>query len=109
MTKYILAGGYIHKADDGGRSFCEELVKNFDFNKKVIILDCMFARPKDMWDKKLEEDREFLSKYIIQFILYFGLLLLSAGIILPMLISKKIFNKKTIVFAILSLSTIFFT
>lgn len=50
---------------------------------------------------------EFLLKYLIQFILYTGLLIISAGIFLPMKISKKIFSKLD--FAILFLSSIFFT
>ena len=50
---------------------------------------------------------EFLLKYLVQFILYIGLLVISAGIFLPIKISKKIFSKLD--FAILSLSSIFFT
>lgn len=52
---------------------------------------------------------EFLFKYIIQFILYLGLLVLSAGILFPLSISKKIFSNKIIIFSILSLTSIFFT
>lgn len=63
MTKYILIGGYIWKAPDGGKALCEEFIK--DLNKSPIkILDCMFARPKESWEDKLEEDRIFFSKYI---------------------------------------------
>ncbi len=51
---------------------------------------------------------QFLFKYVIQFILYIGLLITSAGIFFPMLISNKIFNKKIITFSILALTSILF-
>ncbi len=67
MTKYILVGGYIHKAKDGGKAFCDELVKGFNIGKPVIILDCMFGRSKDSWENYLKEDNELFSKYINNF------------------------------------------
>ena len=67
MTKYILVGGYIQKVKDGGKSFCEELVKGFNFTRPVKILDCMFARPKESWEEKFQEDQVLLSKYINNF------------------------------------------
>ncbi len=66
MTKYILAGGYLHNASDGGRAFCEELIKNIN-KKPVKILDCMFARFLNSWEIKFKEDGEFFSKYINNF------------------------------------------
>ena len=63
MTKYILVGGYIHKAPDGGRAFCEEIVKGVSHNP-VRILDCLFARPKDSWGERFQDDKEFFSKHI---------------------------------------------
>lgn len=66
MTKYILVGGYVHKAEDGGRAFCEELIKGI--NKKPIkILDCMFARNLEDWNSSLERDKEFFNKFIADF------------------------------------------
>jgi peptidase E len=67
MTKYILAGGYIQKAEDGGRAFCEELVKDVEVYRQVKILDCMFARPVDSWKEKLEEDHKLFSKFFKNF------------------------------------------
>ncbi|MFA6586240.1 MAG: Type 1 glutamine amidotransferase-like domain-containing protein [Candidatus Paceibacterota bacterium] len=67
MTKYILVGGYLHKAKDGGRAFCEELVKGFSSDRPVKILDCMFARPIDSWDDKIKEDNVLFSKFINNF------------------------------------------
>jgi len=64
MTKYILVGGYIYKAADGGKAFCEEMVKGLDSNKPVRILDSMFARTEDSWLAKFEEDKIFFSKFI---------------------------------------------
>ena len=68
MTKYILVGGYIHKAQDGGKSFCEELIKDIN-NKPVKILDCMFARKREDWQVSIEKDNVFFSKFIKDFIL----------------------------------------
>ena len=66
MIKYIIVGGYIHKAKDGGRAFCEELVKGI--NKKPIkILDCMFARPRESWEQKIKEDNTLFLKFIKDF------------------------------------------
>lgn len=67
MTKYILVGGYLHKAKDGGRAFCEELVKDFNLNRPIIILNCLFARPENFWDDKIKENEKFFSKYINSF------------------------------------------
>ncbi len=67
-TKYILSGGYItHKSKDGGKAFCEELGKDFNSDKPVKILDCMFARPVESWKEKFQEDKVFFSKYIKNF------------------------------------------
>lgn len=60
MTKFILMGGYISRASDGGKAFCEELIEGFD--QPVRILDCMFARPKDSWAVAFEEDKLFFAK-----------------------------------------------
>ena len=67
MTKYILVGGYLRKASDGGKSFCQELVKGFDQSKSVKILDCFFALPKEDWISKIQEDQIRFSKYINNF------------------------------------------
>ena len=67
MTKYILVGGYLHKAKDGGRAFCEELVKDFNLDRPIRILNCLFARPENFWDDKIKENEKFFSKYINSF------------------------------------------
>lgn len=67
MTKYILVGGYVHKAKDGGKAFCEELVKDFSNKKPVRILDCMFARSREDWQAGIEKDNELFSRYINNF------------------------------------------
>ncbi len=66
MTKFILAGGAIHKAPDGGQTFIEELVKNIN-KKQPRILDCLFAQPKEVWQEKFEGDKEYFSKFISDF------------------------------------------
>jgi len=67
MTKYILAGGYIHKAPDGGRAFFEELVRGFEDKRPIKILNCLFAIDEGSWKMKLKENREAFSKYIGNF------------------------------------------
>ena len=57
-TKYILIGGQIHKAQDGGLSFCEELIKGIN-HRPIKILDCLFAREKDDWSDRFDKDRNF--------------------------------------------------
>lgn len=66
-TKYILVGGYLHKASDEGRAFCEELVKGFNFDRPVKILDCLFADTEERWEVKFKEDKERFKKYIKNF------------------------------------------
>ena len=60
MTRYILIGGYIHRSPDGGKAFCDELVKAFE--KPIRILDCLFARETDSCETKFQDDKEFFSK-----------------------------------------------
>lgn len=57
MTKYILVGGYIHKAVDGGKAFFEELIKDFRKNEPVRILNCLFARSRESWESKIKENK----------------------------------------------------
>jgi len=66
MIKYILVGGYVHKAPDEGKAFCEELIKGIN-RKPVKILDCMFARKKEDWQESIHKDNVFLSKFIKDF------------------------------------------
>lgn len=63
MNKYILIGGYIYKAQDGGKAFCEELTKDIN-NKPIKILDCLFARVKEDWEGRFKHDYLFFSKFI---------------------------------------------
>lgn len=66
MIKYILVGGYVHKAKDEGKAFCEELIKGIN-KKPVKILDCMFARKKEDWQESIDRDNIFFSKFIKDF------------------------------------------
>ena len=68
MTKYILVGGYVKKAPDGGRAFFEELVSGFDSNKIIKILYCVFADPLKA-EVKFNEDKEKMSEFISNFTL----------------------------------------
>jgi len=62
MTKYILVGGYPDKAPDEGKAFCEEIVKGFE--EPVRILDCIFARPRETWEKEYANDQEFFKDHL---------------------------------------------
>lgn len=43
MIKYILVGGYVHKAQDsGGKAFCEELIKGIDNKYKKEYICTLF-------------------------------------------------------------------
>ena len=66
MTKYILLGGLIRKAEDGGKAFCEELTKDIS-HKPVRILNCLFARDEKDWESVHEENRKFLERNISDF------------------------------------------
>lgn len=62
MTRLILVGGYPHKAPDGGKAFCEEVVKGVE--GPIRLLDCLFARPKDNWEKAYAQDKEFFTTHL---------------------------------------------
>ncbi len=60
MKKFILIGGYPHKAPDGGKALCEEMVMGF--SQPVKILDCLFARPQENWEEAFEQDKVFFMR-----------------------------------------------
>lgn len=57
MTKYILVGGYPYKAEDGGKTMCQEAVDGF--TEPINVLICLFARQQEQWDKLYEKNRQF--------------------------------------------------
>lgn len=59
MTKYILVGGYNSKAEDGGKTFAEELITGFVEPVKILI--CLFARPADAWSEKFTKEKNFFA------------------------------------------------
>ncbi len=61
-TRYILVGGYHQKAADGGRAFAEELTKGLEGSVK--ILECLFARPQDEWEKAYNGDIQFFNQFV---------------------------------------------
>lgn len=42
------------KAVDGGKEFCEEIVRGI--KEPVKILDCLFAKPEEIWESKFDKD-----------------------------------------------------
>lgn len=50
----------MEKSLDGGRSFCEEVMR--DIKGPVKILECIFALPEDDWSNALNKDKSLFSK-----------------------------------------------
>lgn len=67
MTKYILIGGYIHKAEDGGEALFKEMLKDFQADKTVKVLDCTWAEPRDLWEEKFQKDKIPFLKFLKNF------------------------------------------
>lgn len=61
-TKFILGGGYLDKASDGGKAFYEELIR--DHVEPVKVLICLFARKKEVWNQVFEETKEVFNKFV---------------------------------------------
>ncbi|MEI6660043.1 MAG: Type 1 glutamine amidotransferase-like domain-containing protein [bacterium] len=59
MTKYILVGGYPHKAQDGGKAFFLSLIE--DKTEPVKFLECLFSRPKENWIQSFLQDKSYLE------------------------------------------------
>ena len=60
MTKYILIGGYPHKASDGGKAIYWEAIEGFP--EPVNVLICLFAREQEQWGKSYDEKKQFFTK-----------------------------------------------
>jgi hypothetical protein len=56
MTKYFINSGGISHTPDKGKKFLNELVKDLGKNPKILY--CLFARPREDWEKKFQEDLE---------------------------------------------------
>ena len=65
MTKYILVGGRVHGAEDGGKSFVYQLVKGIHHKPKILI--CLFAVEKELWQERFKGDQEFFGKFLTDF------------------------------------------
>lgn len=62
-SKYILIGGYVRNAPDGGKAFCEELIKGF--SEPVKILVCLFAEEDvAVWPEKFQRDHELFDQML---------------------------------------------
>jgi len=62
MTKYILVGGYIGKSFNSGEAFYKETLAGF--KSPVKVLDCLFARPKEVWEKTFAEDLGLFQRHV---------------------------------------------
>ncbi len=47
---------------DGGADFCQELVRGFD--EPVKILECLFARPREIWKKVFDDAKIFYAEHL---------------------------------------------
>lgn len=70
-AKFILVGGYPHKAKDGGKAMCKDAINGF--SEPVQILICLFARPKKQWKKLFENNKQFFIKNLSNTKLFFTL------------------------------------
>jgi len=57
--KIILSGGYIERADDGGRSFCDSVIGGFGVGDRIKVLECLFARDDVGWESAMAKDADF--------------------------------------------------
>ncbi|MBI3888826.1 Type 1 glutamine amidotransferase-like domain-containing protein [Candidatus Nomurabacteria bacterium] len=64
MIKYILAGGYPHKAKDGGKAFFMSLIENKP--GPVKLLECLFSRPRENWEKSFLQDKNYMETNITE-------------------------------------------
>ena len=55
-----MGGGSPQSASDEGVAFCEEIVAGF--SEPVKILDCLFARSPEKWERAFSEDKEFFTR-----------------------------------------------
>lgn len=53
MTKYILNSGGIRNNLEEGKKFFSETVKNLGKNPRILL--CLFAYPREYWEKKFNE------------------------------------------------------
>ena len=66
MITYILIGGHIDRAQDGGQAFCKELITSVS-ERPIKILDCLFGRSEDSWKERFEYDENFFLKNLNTF------------------------------------------
>src|SRR3954465_8348078 len=62
MTKFILVGGNLSRAQDGGKAFAEELVRGLGDSPKILI--CLFARPQESWAPTFEKEKTSFNTYL---------------------------------------------
>lgn len=69
-NKYILSGGFMRKAKDGGASLCSCIVSD---QKNITMLECMFAEDEEKWSRNLQKDKALFEQFTpdtkIEFIL----------------------------------------
>lgn len=53
-TRYILTGGNIQSAEDGGKAYCEEVIKGHGDSVRAVSI--LFARDRESWDEVIERD-----------------------------------------------------
>jgi hypothetical protein len=63
---FILLGGRIYSAKDGGKAFCDEILQRVT-SRPVRVLDCLFARPESEWVERFGEDGKFFEQHSSEF------------------------------------------
>ena len=62
MTKYFLNSGGISHTADKGKKFLNEVVDGLGEHPKILY--CLFARQREYWEKKFQEDIELNKKIL---------------------------------------------
>jgi hypothetical protein len=57
VTKYFLNSGGIGNSSDKGKAFFSDVLDGFGSNPKVLI--CNFAQPREDWEEKFIEDKNY--------------------------------------------------
>ena len=62
MTKYILNSGGLRGNPALVKKFFTEVVKGLGNKPKLLI--CCFAQPREDWERKFTEDKEYIPKFL---------------------------------------------
>ena len=62
MTKYVLNSGGLRNNPSMSKEFFTEVVKGLGNNPRLLI--CCFAQPREDWEVKFAQDKEYIIKLV---------------------------------------------